>query len=268
MDVPLHEQIAAELRRQIALDELPVGTALPSEAQLCQQWNGSRAPVRQALATLRADGLIGGGRGKPPVVRRKSLSQPFDSFLSFSRWAEGLGHTPDQHTAEIALRPATPDIADALGIDEGDHVVQLVRLRLLNGQPTMVERSTFTEGYGRKLLDFDCDSGSIYDRLISEGLQVGIARHVIDAIGADETDANLLDIAVGIPLLRERRLASTLDGVPFEYSDDRYRSDIVTFAIDNQPRSQPVLLRAWHPLHHTEDDLALMSRPAPVVVGK
>ncbi|HEY0807179.1 MAG TPA: winged helix-turn-helix domain-containing protein, partial [Pseudonocardiaceae bacterium] len=54
---PLHEQIAADLRRQIMSGELPVGGALPSEARLCEQWHGSRAPVRQALAALRAEGL-------------------------------------------------------------------------------------------------------------------------------------------------------------------------------------------------------------------
>jgi GntR family transcriptional regulator len=251
VDRPLHEQIADDFRRRIASGELPVGTRLPSEARLGEQWNGSRAPIRQALAALRAEGLIGGGRGKPPVVRRQTLSQPFDTFLSFSKWAADVGHTPGQRTAEIARRPAPAEIADVLGLDVGEPVVQLVRLRLLDGQPVMIERTSFVERYGRLLFDYDCDSGSIYAYLISRGLQVGIARHVIDAVGADDTHAGLLGLAVGAPLLRERRLACTISGAPFEYSEDSYRPDIVSFAIDNQPHSQPTLVRAWNP----SDDL-------------
>lgn len=245
MERPLHERIADDLRRRISSGELAVGDQLPSEAQLCERWHGSRAPVRQALAALRAEGLIGGGRGRPPVVRRQALSQPFDTFLSFSRWAAELGREPGQRTAEIALRRASAEIADLLGVNEGDQVVQLLRLRLLDGQPVMIERTTFVEPVGRQLLDYDCDSGSIYAYLIEQGLEVGIARHVIDAVGADGTDAELLGVTAGGPLLRERRLASTAAGLPFEYSDDRYRPDIVTFAIDNQPDAQPTLVRTW-----------------------
>lgn len=244
MGQPLHEQIAADLRRQIVSGELPVGGALPSEAQLCEQWHGSRAPVRQALATLRAEGLIGGGRGKSPLVRRRSLSQPFDTFLSFSRWATELGHTPGQRTVEIALRPAPADIADALGIAPGARVVQLLRLRLLDGRPTMIERTTFVESVGRLLFDYDCDAGSIYGYLIDKGLQVGVARHVFDAVGADDTDVDLLGVPPGAPLLRECRLARDTDGMPFEYSEDRYRPDIVSFAVENQPSVPPLFQRA------------------------
>ncbi len=243
---PLHERIAADLRRQILSGELPVGGPLPSEARLCEKWHGSRAPVRQALAALRAEGLIGGGRGKSPLVRRQSLSQPFDTFLSFSRWATELGHTPGQRTVEIALRSAPAEVADALGITRNARVVQLLRLRLLDEQPTMIERTTFVEQVGRMLFDYDCDSGSIYGYLIGQGLQVGVARHVIDAVGADETDVDLLGVPPGAPLLRERRLARDADGAPFEYSEDRYRPDIVSFAVENQPSVPPILQRAYH----------------------
>lgn len=56
MVTALHEKIADSLRERIRLGELPVGAVLPSESQLCAQWQASRGPVRQALAALRADG--------------------------------------------------------------------------------------------------------------------------------------------------------------------------------------------------------------------
>ena len=224
---------------------MPVGGGVPSESQLCQQWHASRGPVRQALAALRAEGMIGGGRGRPAVVRRRTLSQPFETFLSFSRWASGLGHTPGQRTVEIARRPGSVEVTDALGIDEGTPVVQLLRQRLIDGRPTMLERTTFIEPVGRLLFDYDCDSGSIYAYLGERGVQMPVARHRIDAVAADRIDSELLEVPVGAPVLREVRRASGVDGVPVEYSDDRYRPDLVSFSIENSQQAQPSLLRDW-----------------------
>ncbi|MFG1923049.1 GntR family transcriptional regulator [Cryptosporangium sp. NPDC048952] len=243
MEPALHRRIADDLRRRIATGELAVGDALPSESQLCDEWDASRGPVRQALAALRAEGLIGGGRGRPPVVRAERLAQPFEDFLSFSRWARQLGRVPGQHTLEVARRPVTREAADVLGLDEGEHVVQVLRQRLLDGAPVMVERTTFVAPVGQLLFDFDCDSGSLYEYLIGRGVDLSVARHVFDAVPADDTDATLLDVDPGAPLLRERRRACTADGEPLEYSDDRYRSDLVTFTIENARQSVPALLR-------------------------
>jgi GntR family transcriptional regulator len=243
VDDSLHERIAADLRRRVLSGELPVGAAVPSESQLCTQWDASRGPVRQALGTLRAEGVIGGGRGKPPVVLRQAMSQPFEIFMSFSRWVSGLGRTPGQRTLEIARRPATPEIADALSLPERAPVVQLLRLRLIDDRPTMIERTTFVEPVGRLLFDFDCDSGSIYAHLESQGVDTTHGSHMIDAVAADETDSELLGVPVGSPLLRERRRATSVTGEPFEYSDDRYRPDIVSFSIENSQRAQPALSR-------------------------
>src|SRR5262249_12808249 len=160
----------------IAAGELPVGAALPSEAQLCREVGASRGPVRQALATLRAEGLIGGGRGRPPVVRAQPLAQPFETLLSFSRWAREIGRAPGPRTLELAGRRAHGEAADWLGLDEGEPVVQILRLRLLGGRPVMIERTTFVESVGRRLFDADLDAGSIYELLTDAGVDLAVAR--------------------------------------------------------------------------------------------
>src|SRR5262245_57667102 len=172
---PLHRQVADGLRRRIATGALAVGDSLPSEAQLCAAYGVSRGTVRQALATLRAEGAIGGGQGKPPVVRARPIAQPFETLLSFSAWALALGRTPGQRTVEIARRAASPEAADGLGLDEGEFVVQVLRLRLLDGIPAMIERTSFAERVGRLLFDFDPDSGSLYQHLTEQGVELAVA---------------------------------------------------------------------------------------------
>ncbi len=233
MSHPLHVQVAEAIRARIIGGELPTGAPIPSEAQLCEQFGASRGTIRTALASLRREGLLSGGQGRPPTVRDTALGQPFEQLISFSAWVRQIGRTPGQRTIEVARRGATAAAAEALGIDEGAPVVDVLRVRLLDGNPAMLERSTFVESVGRLLFAFDPDSGSLYALLTAAGVDLHAARHTMDAVAADETDADLLEISVGSPLLRERRRATASDGAPLEYADDRYRPDRVTFTIDN-----------------------------------
>jgi len=233
MSTPLHARVADELRERILRGELEPGATLPSEAQLCAEFGLSRGTIRAALATLRHAGLISSGQGRPPVVRDNTLSQPFENLLSFSAWAEKAGRHPGQHTIELARRGATAAAAQALGIAEGDPVIDVLRVRSLDGEAVMLERASWCLDVGRLLFDFDTDAGSIYGFLREQGIDLSTARHTMDAVAADDTDARHLGLALGAPLLRERRVARAGDGTALEYGDDRYRPDRVTFTFDN-----------------------------------
>lgn len=233
MTTPLHARVSEELRGRILRGDLPPGSPLPSEAQLCTEFGTSRGTVRAALQTLRHAGLITGGQGRPAQVRDTSLSQPFENLLSFSAWAEKAGRVPGQRTIELSRRAATPAVAQTLGVPDGTPVIDLLRVRLLDGEAVMLERASWRYDVGRLLFDFDPDSGSIYRHLLDAGVDLRTARHTMDAVAADPTDADLLGVEVGTPLLRERRAARDADGVVLECGDDRYRSDRVTFTFDN-----------------------------------
>lgn len=240
----LHEQISADIRALIAAGELPVGSALPSEAELCRRWSVSRGTVRHAIAALRAEGLIAVTRGRPPRVIGEVPSQPLESFQSFSSWALSTGRTPGQRTAEVARRPAGPALASALGLETGEPVVELLRTRLLDGDPVMVERTAFVLDVGRHLFDFDTDSGSIFARLTACGVDLHSARHTFDAVAAAPEDARLLATEEGAPLLREQRISFSSAGRALEFSDERYRPGTVTFTVENTMETRPAMLRA------------------------
>jgi len=233
MKLPLHQQLRDEFRHRIETGEWAEGTPVPSEAQLCREFGASRGPVRQALAALRAEQVITGGRGKPPVVRAAVASQSVETFMSFTEWAESIGKEPGQRTVEIARREAGPLVAEQLLVSAGEPVVSLLRLRSLDGEPAMVERSHFVPEAGNPLFDFDTSSGSTFRFLLSVGVDLHSARHIIDAVAADAVDASLLGIPEGSPLLRERRVTFSMEGTPLEFADDRYRPELANFMVHN-----------------------------------
>lgn len=267
---PLHQWLSDVFRSRIESGVWGEGSRLPSESELCNEFGTSRGPVRQALSVLRREGVIVGGRGSPPHVRRAVLSQPFSAFLSFTEWARSIGRVPGQRTLEIALRTGVTPATSALGLQPGETLVEVLRLRLLDDEPTMVERSYFPPEIGRALFDFDTESGSIFAFLLARGVDLHRASHTIDAIAADSIDSGILGIANGSPLLRERRVTSDRAGNPLEYADDRYRSELSNFTIENVLERPVALARVSPPAHAVRadpDDLPLPPRPDPDKLG-
>lgn len=226
----MYIDIAHDLRERIASGQLRPGDDVPTEAELAERWQTSRGPIRNALAALRAEGLVETTRGRPARVVSKKATQAVDMSVPFTRWARDLGVEPGAQTQEIALRRAA-DLAELFGISPDDQVVSVLRLRMLNGRPTMVERLNYTEGVGRLLFQVDTDAVSITDYLGEHGHPIVSVQHEIDAMAADERDAALLRVPVGTPLLRLSRISRDAEGRIFEASQDRYLGDVVRFTV-------------------------------------
>jgi GntR family transcriptional regulator len=230
---PLYARLVDELRASIRDGRHPPGTALPSESELALLHGVSRGTVRHAIAVLAAEGAVASRQGARSIVLSQPRTQSFGELLSFSAWARALGEEPRGRMVELRRRRADPDEAERLGVAAGDDIYALVRVRLLGERPVMIERTLFVEGVGRMLGSLRLEVDSIYERLGEQGVVFAHARHVIEALAADERDAALLEVPVGTPLLRQERRTTSPDGSPLELSDDRYLGSAVSFVIAN-----------------------------------
>lgn len=233
----VYKQIADELRTRIQDGTLRPGDDVPTEAELAVRWNTSRGPIRNALATLRSEGLIETMRGRPARVRDRKPEQPADEAIAFTRWARDIGAVPGAATQSVTLRKADVEMARLLDVQPGAGIVEVLRLRSLDGAPAMLERLTFLEHVGRELLNIDLDTVSITEVLAERGHPSFAIDHEIDAVAADEVDAELLEVAVGSPILRLRRISHDADGNIFEASDDRYLPDVIRFTVSASGRT-------------------------------
>ncbi|MFC0315456.1 GntR family transcriptional regulator [Gordonia phosphorivorans] len=233
MTSPLHQRLADDLRRRITSGAWPAGSSAPSEAELCREFDASRGTVRQAIAALRAEGLLVGGQGKPPTVRG-GASHAWTELGSFTAWARAQGREPGQHTLLQARHRADAPTADALHLAEGEPVVSLVRLRTLDGVPALLERSTFIWEVGRLLMEFDPDSGSLNRFLLTSGVDLDRAEHRVDAVAAEADDAEHLGVPVGAPLLRASRTTADSSGRILETADDRYVPGECVITVSNR----------------------------------
>ncbi|MFJ5535194.1 GntR family transcriptional regulator [Streptomyces sp. NPDC093261] len=142
---PRYVQIADDLRNKIQSGELQGGDRVPSENEISSSWSVSTITARQALATLRNEGLIEGVQGKGSFVRSKAplvrlapqrWFRPEHSDLTPTHEREaaraGQVATPERHSHNTQ---ALADVAERLNIDPGDAVSETHYRIAMDGRP-------------------------------------------------------------------------------------------------------------------------------------
>src|SRR5215470_12545441 len=228
-----YRRVADDLRSAIAAGEYPAVSHLPSESELMRRYGVSRGTIRQTYAQLLRQGLIASRQGSRRVVVDTHRVQSFEDVISFSIWVRSMGGIPSGKVIRLEWRDATDEEQEKLNLGSGAAVVHMIRLRLMNDKPAMVERSAYPADIGRIVAGLDLERDSVTERLAAEGHAFARASHTIDALSAGREDARLLDVAVRTPLLRDRRVSLNAAGRPLEYTEDRYRADVVSFTIGN-----------------------------------
>ncbi|MBA2811020.1 GntR family transcriptional regulator [Streptomyces sp. KM273126] len=229
-----HEEIADELRRAIDREEYAVGSLLPPETDLAAHYGVSRGTVRQAVAALTAEGLIGSRQGARRVVLASRRSQSFTELRSFAQWARAMGREATGDVVAQEYRPATKEDAGRLHLRAGTPVLHVLRLRGLDGEPVLLERTVYADWISPAVEAIEPACPSVTQRLYDDtGLVFAHGEHLIDAVAAGARDAELLGVRRTSPLLRVRRVTTTHEGRPVEWSDDRYRPDAVSFSVHN-----------------------------------
>lgn len=229
-----HEEIADALRRAIDREEYTVGSRLPAETDLAAHYGVSRGTVRQAVAALTAEGLIGSRQGARRVVLASRRSQSFAELRSFAQWARAMGREATGRVVAQEYRAATQEDAIRLQLRAGTQVLHVLRVRGLDGEPVLLERTVYADWISPAVEPIEPDCPSVTQRLYDDtGLVFAYGEHVIDAVSAGAQDAELLLVRRTSPLLRVRRVTTTREGRPVEWSDDRYRSDAVSFSVHN-----------------------------------
>lgn len=219
---PRYYEIEQQLRLRI--DELSSGDPLPSDAELSRTFGVSRMTVRQAFQALVQEGLVERQPGKGTFVADKQTRRQATVILGFTKETRRKGRVPSSRVMGAGLRPASAVEAEALGIDEGDEVVSLERVRLADDVPVVLE-STVLKGHCRGVLSKDLAAGSLHQALREQGVFLARGRARILADRANEAEAELLDIDEGDPLLVECVLIYDENEAPIEFTDSRYAAE-------------------------------------------
>jgi GntR family transcriptional regulator len=194
--IPLYLQIQAELRDRIVTAIYPVGTLLPTEAELCAEFGASRYTVREALRRLTEQGFVRRRQGAGTLV---VSTEPTSGYVqSFRTLDELFQSAMETHYVIVAQDEVvlTPDIAEFVGGTTGDTWIRITGTRWTKpgGSPIAYIQSyvplrfrdivaSFPQARATLYAILEERSGEIIDEVVQEIQAVTMPKAVADSFG-------------------------------------------------------------------------------------
>lgn len=228
--VPLHSQVEQILRKLIARSEYKNGKPLPKEIELSNRFGVSRNTVRQATNKLENEGLITRKKGVGTFVTQHDLSTQLSNWHSFTLEMMQKGLAFENLEIKTNWIKANEKLANFFRIRKNTKVLQLIRLRAIEGEPAVYFESCFHPRIG--LTEGNDFSQPLYNLLEEKfGIVVVRSNEHIRAQQAGPV-AKKLNLHANDPILVRERFVYDPGDRPVEYNIGFYRADKFTYSID------------------------------------
>ncbi|MEW5818481.1 MAG: GntR family transcriptional regulator, partial [Spirochaetota bacterium] len=231
--MPLYIQIQEHLLQKIEEGIWPEESMIPTEADLCREYNVSNITVREAIKLLVKDGKLSRTPGKGTFVTRHKLEQKLNRFFSFTRWALQNGLKPASRILRVETMDCDGHIARHLDISENAPVTRIERLRLGDNEPLMLEVIWIPAQLCPDLHLKDLSNIPLNDIINNEyGIPLIKAVESIEPRMPDENIAYLLGIDKNVLLLYVEHTAYTSNNKIVYFVTSAYRGDRVKFTVE------------------------------------
>ena len=230
--VPLYYQLKEIFRSWIAAGDFDQDGRFPSEAELQQQFKVSRMTIRRALSELVQEGFLVREQGRGSFVVRPRVQDQLRYLTSFTEDMRLRGLPTESRILDFRV-VHDEEVARKMDIPEEEELVQLRRLRLVEGEAIAIQNAFVRHRFCLGILQRGLVGGSLY-RTLEEGygLKLGRALQMVEAKPADEYEARLLEMEASQPVLILERLTYLVTGEPIEYVRSSYRGDRYQFIIE------------------------------------
>lgn len=225
----LAELIRGRLAQEIEAGRHPAGARLPPERELAERLHVSRGSVRQALSLLRDDGLVASAPQSGWFVSDVRLGEPPSVLLSFTQMAARRGGRVRTEVLDHRVREPTYDEGERLALAASAAVLDLERLRRVDGVPVCLDRSVIALARAPGLEAVDLADASLFDALDRLGALPTRTDFVVEATAADARHARHLGVPVGSPVLRTDELAHDGSGAALFIGSSVYRANAYRF---------------------------------------
>ncbi|WP_366655139.1 GntR family transcriptional regulator [Fodinicurvata sp. EGI_FJ10296] len=209
---PRYLRIAQALVADIADGRYPIGSLLPTEAELCAQYGVSRSTIREAIRRMQQLGLVSRAQGiGTRVEARYSKSSYIMSTQSVDQVMQYASETQlHLHTVEDVI--ADDDLSRLIGGETGRRWILFAGARSVPGDPGPGDPGgpfCWTNAYiaaryadlrGQVKLGDAPITTPIYQQLCDRfGEQVGEVRQTVKAVAISELYAQRLQVEPGSP---------------------------------------------------------------------
>lgn len=209
----------------------PPGSQLPTEPELSNEMNTSRATLREALAQIADEGLVRRLHGVGTFVsERLPIRNSLHVNFGVSQLISSEGMKPGTKESRVAVVEPDEPLREALQLSAEEQVLRIERIRTADGQPVVYSIDTLPERLTDSASFFIGDS--IYEYLAeTAGHAVEHGEAKLSPAVASEEIAAALDVDEGTLLFMIEQLDYDAAGQPVLHSLEWHISNAFTFGV-------------------------------------
>jgi len=198
--LPLYYQIKNILKESITDGSYKPGDTIPTESELINTYQVSRATIRQAINSLVNEGYLYRERAKGTFVKCPPIERKFLGNLRC--FSEEMSRKDIPHGTQVlekTIEIPSPILREKLQLDYGDQVFKLKRLRTVDNNPVLIVHSYIPYNFFIGIEKIDFNENSLYNTLEGKyGIKLSHGQRIIEPkiVDSEET-MRLLKIEPG-----------------------------------------------------------------------
>ena len=223
---PIFRQLEEQILESIQNGDLKPGDRIPSQSELAQTCQVSRATVQKAIDRLIIDEMLYFQQGKGIYVAAPSKRQRLPILQSIDQSLRSYGY--DVY-ADLLLREeleAPRHVAEKLALPSKATVCHIERLQCINDEPMVLQESYLESDRFPEVMRLDLRRKALTEMIDDHpSTQLSSAAVRVGAKSADWQEARILNIEPGAALLTFEVVDYDLDNRPTLYNRNKLRSD-------------------------------------------
>lgn len=185
---------------------------VPSENELAQQFSVSRMTARRALQELSDSGMITRSQGAGSFVAPLKSQSGLLEIRNIADEIRARGHLHQSQVIELKEKPASPEVAAALGLTLHTPVYYSLVLHLDNGRAIQLEERYVNPSLVPQYLEQDFHSQTPH-RYLCEVAPLTEASHMVEAVLANPEQQHWLSLQGNEPCLMLTRRTWSSTGI-------------------------------------------------------
>ncbi len=224
---PVYSQIIEAILGEIKSGVFRPGQQLPTQKELCEQYETSLMTMRKVLDELHRMQAIYSIPGKGIYVSPQPKETDYGTLVGFEEQMARLGLKPRTQTLEIRRMPAPTTIAEILRIHPGQMMVYVYRLRFADDRPVSLYKVYIPLYLVPDIIEKGLAEQSLFKMLREDyGYHLAGSRNTVSAVVPDDEAQRLLDISASTALLLREQVTFIDSGEVIEYSVNLSRGDM------------------------------------------
>lgn len=243
--IPLYLKIKKLILNDIQKGLIPVGTKLPSEQLLCEQYEVSRITIRRAITELEMENYVRKQQGKGTfVVPHTHINIAlmnvggFEDTIQHSTGGKESHHS-HSHILSKKIVLADLELAQWLSVPKGSKVLRLKRVFTFDSEPYMIDNAWFPLALYPNLYDLLVEDISTF-KLITDTYHYRFAKvyKELTASVATKEESQLLECSIGAALFCTKKLLRNEEDVPIHFSKYVVKSDNIVYTLTYESQAK------------------------------